>query len=715
MKLTKIEMKNFFRFGNNEQSLDLSGSGLVSIQAKNGAGKTSIIEAILFALYGKTRAASIDMIVNRYTKKNCKVSLTLEDGENEYKIIRYRNHDLNKNNVYLFKNNNDISGHTVSETNNFILELIKIPYIGFINSTVFSSENYSGFLKSKNSDRLVIFENLLSLKEVTLFYTEAKKIIKELNEKLTEEKIKETSIKSEINTINSTIETYSNNAKTKLLELKSNKDRLKKEIEELNKLIENYSSIDIELEKKNISNNYIKEELTNRINKLESDKSSFLIIEPAEEIRIVNEYKDINFEENRIKELKYKEDLETIKNRENGYNISNEKIKSLSQEQSSLEKEFAINNSKIVELTTRIDKLKSSVCPFCGQHLNSEQSLVELENANKQIKELSEKNKEISEKKEEVDRQIEEERENYNWLLGDYNRLKEKLDKNFIPNSDLIEEKYNNAVNKIKEIAEVKKANSIKIEEINLEINNLKTKLENLIISKFTEEELNNISNKINQINSDISAKEIELAGIDGIVKTIYDKKYVESLKENISVKEKDLISVSEILNDLSNKIKHYEFLTECFGNGSSGFKKYFIGEMIELFNEKINQYLPFLFDEKFEIKFDKDLIDTLTMDDMEIDYSTLSQGQRKRAELAISFALFDVARVYFKNDNKLLFLDELDDGLDSFGVKAMINILKGFDKQLKIFVISHNQVTAEEITDVIKISKDENGFSLIK
>ena len=154
--------------------------------------------------------------------------------------------------------------------------------------------------------------------------------------------------------------------------------------------------------------------------------------------------------------------------------------------------------------------------------------------------------------------------------------------------------------------------------------------------------------------------------------------------------------------------------MQECFSNKSSGFKKQFIGELIDVFNEKINQYLPFFFEENVKINFDKDLNETITMDDFDVSFSSFSQGQRQRAELSISFALFDVARIFFSNDNKLLILDEVDKGLDKFGIKAMINLLNGFDKQLRIFVVSHNPLLTDEIDDKIKIEKDSNGFSII-
>ena len=77
-------------------------------------------------------------------------------------------------------------------------------YVAFTNSAVFSSELYSAFLANKVSERLVIFENILSLKEITAFYTETKKIIKELDKSKSETVIKLKSVEAEINAIKNT-------------------------------------------------------------------------------------------------------------------------------------------------------------------------------------------------------------------------------------------------------------------------------------------------------------------------------------------------------------------------------------------------------------------------------------------------------------------------------------------------------------------------------
>jgi DNA repair exonuclease SbcCD ATPase subunit len=715
MIIKKITLKNFYRYGPNEQTLDLTGTGINGIVGPNGYGKsTCIVDSLCFAFYGKYRCDSIDEVVNRYTGKDCKVGVEFEQDGKSYKILRYRKHTTHNNNIYIFENDNDISGHTASETNNKIIDIIKMPYIAFINSSVFSSELYSAFLANKVSERLVVFENILSLKEINLFYTKIKEILKDLYSKKEELETKKVANESEKKAIDNSVETYSNNARTKLLEMKSRKDAAKNNIIELNEKIKELNTIDIVEEKAKLSNNSLKEEYLKNLSKVKNLKNNLSVEHNSEDLIIIDKYKNINFEENRLKELKYKEDLETIKARENGYNISFERLNSLRTEYASLVSKNKENERKLISLDEKIAKLAEATCPFCGQHLTSEKAEDEKKKAEKEFSELKEELDENKKKIESLDTQIKEENENYNYLLGDANRLKEKLNKDFIPNSDLVFEQYNNALKKYNEIEELKKKNSIRYNELIKEEEELNNKIKNIKTTNYTESELNSIFDKINSYKQSISENEKEIASIDGQVSTVYDKKYVEELKAQSEEKNKEIIKIEEKIKLSDDDILHYEYLADCFSNKSGGFKKYFIGEMIDVFNTKINQYLPFFFEEDVKIKFDKNLDDTITMDGFEIGFSSFSQGQRQRAELAINFALFDVARIFFSNDNKLLILDEMDKGLDKFGIKAMVNLLKGFDKQLKIFIVSHNPLMDEEIDTKIKISRDANGFSVL-
>jgi len=715
MIIKNITLKNFYRYGPNEQILDLTGTGITGVVGPNGFGKsTCIVDSLCFAFYGKYRCPSIDDVVNRYIGKDCKVGVEFESDGKAYKVIRYRKHSTHNNNIYIFENDKDISGHTAAETNAKIIDIIKMPYIAFTNSSVFSSELYSAFLANKVSDRLTVFENILSLKEITLFYTEIKSILKDLNEKKDEIETNKIATEREKETLNSNIEMYSNNARSKLLEMKRQKDAAKKDIEVANAKIEELSIINIDEEKAKLSNNSLKEEYDKNLIRISSEIERLTVKENPEDLLIVEKYKDLDFEDNKNKELKYKEDLETIKARENGYTLSLEKINSLKNEYESLKNKHILDNKKFNDLSENLIKLKQATCPYCGQHLTSEKAELEKEKTKKQLHELGDEIKDDMNTLERLEKEIDEENENYSWLIKDANRIKNSLNKNFIPNTELVFEQFNNALKRINEVEKLRIQNDIKYNSLKSEYEEIQKKIENLKITNYTKEELESISDKINEYKSEIDKNEKIIATIDGQVSSVYDKAYVDDLKAQVETKQKEVEKIIEELEGYNDDIKHYEFLADCFSNKAGGFKKYFIGEMIDVFNTKINQYLPFFFEEDVKITFDKNLNETIKMDDFEVGFSSFSQGQRQRAELAINFALFDVARIFFSNDNKLLILDEMDKGLDKFGIKAMINLLKGFDKQLKIFIVSHNPLMDEEIDTKIKISRDTNGFSIL-
>ena len=715
MIIKNITLKNFYRYGPNEQTLDLTGTGITGVVGPNGFGKsTCIVDSLCFAFYGKYRCPSIDDVVNRYIGKDCKVGVEFESDGKIYKVLRYRKHSTHNNNVYIFENDKDISGHTAAETNAKIIDIIKMPYIAFTNSSVFSSELYSAFLANKVSDRLTVFENILSLKEITLFYTEIKSILKDLNEKKDEIETNKIATEREKETLNSNIEMYSNNARSKLLEMKRQKDAAKKDIEVANAKIEELSIINIDEEKAKLSNNSLKEEYDKNLIRINNEIEKLTVKENPEDLLIVEKYKNLDFEDNKNKELKYKEDLETIKTRENGYTLSLEKINSLKNEYESLKNKHILDNKKFNDLSENLIKLKQATCPYCGQHLTTEKAELEKEKTKKQLHELGDEIKEDMNTLERLEKEIDEENENYSWLIKDANRIKNSLNKNFIPNTELVFEQFNNALKRINEVEKLRIQNDIKYNSLKSEYEEIQKKIENLKITNYTKEELESISDKINEYKSEIDKNEKIIATIDGQVSSVYDKAYVDDLKAQVETKQKEVEKIIEELEGYNDDIKHYEFLADCFSNKAGGFKKYFIGEMIDVFNTKINQYLPFFFEEDVKITFDKNLNETIKMDDFEVGFSSFSQGQRQRAELAINFALFDVARIFFSNDNKLLILDEMDKGLDKFGIKAMVNLLKGFDKQLKIFIVSHNPLMDEEIDTKIKISRDTNGFSIL-
>lgn len=126
MKFEALSINNFGAIG--ECTLNLNDQGLVLIQGdnkddssatSNGAGKSTILDAICWALYNTTaRGDTGDKVVNRTAGGDCCVSVVVSDATHRWSISRYRKHKTNKNRVIVTQIDNatgtlvDLTGGT---------------------------------------------------------------------------------------------------------------------------------------------------------------------------------------------------------------------------------------------------------------------------------------------------------------------------------------------------------------------------------------------------------------------------------------------------------------------------------------------------------------------------------------------------------------------------------------------------------------------------
>lgn len=261
----------------------------------------------------------------------------------------------------------------------------------------------------------------------------------------------------------------------------------------------------------------------------------------------------------------------------------------------------------------------------------------------------------------------------------------------------------------------------LRVEETNRkikeEITRIDTELSEVNYTpKYSDEFLLDIRSKIEELDKEIKKCQTLISEVDGKVSSVYDKSFIDSQKEKAGKISKELDAVIADENILKEDDLYYSYLMNCFSNKENSFKKFFIGQMIDTFNEKINQYLPFFFEEDVSIIFDKELECKITIDKDVVSIKSFSAGQKTRADLAVAFALFNLSRIFFSNESNLLIVDEiLDTNIDTFGIESALTIVEGFGYDTSVFVVSHNQEIKDKIKEKVEIVRDENKFSLIR
>ena len=343
MRLLKLTIQNFMSIRYAE--VNLANQGLVLLQGvnqdspafdSNGAGKSSIFEALTYVLFEKTiRGLAGKEVVNREVGKNMVLYLDLEgDDGKKYRIARYRNHREHKNNTYIYQNGVNITPKSSKDCNTFIEKLFQLDYMTFVNSILFGQGLIKTFSVASDSEKKAILEKMLNLD----IYSRCQDVAKA---KLKQEK-------SVLDEINSEVLKQ----KTLLEEIESNLEQLKKAEEEETKRIES------ELKTLNQELKDTQEELE----KHNSDTS-----EQEQQLKVLTSGKE-----------KLEQKLEKYKEYEKYKNELEGKIYILN-------KEIEGANREIERLRKEYKKIKKGIgknCPVCGQEIKEnvmEESLKHIE------------------------------------------------------------------------------------------------------------------------------------------------------------------------------------------------------------------------------------------------------------------------------------------------------------------------------------------------
>lgn len=269
LKFKSLEIRNFLAIGNQTQTVYLDGQGTVTISGENrdipgnssnGAGKTTIINALCYALYNKAfDQISLQRLVNSTNSiKNTQMEVRLFFSKDncEYEIYRARGEGYS---IELKRNGEDITpGKGVIECDNLIEDIIGMSYDLFVKTIIFSG-NSPAFLQLPIALQRKTIEELFN---ITMLSEKAQKLKDNIRENEQDIKIGEIIIKQQQASIN----LHERQVLEAEARVKNWFTQREKQINEINETLSLISEID-----------FVKEqELHNKRFKLESEKTSLV-------------------------------------------------------------------------------------------------------------------------------------------------------------------------------------------------------------------------------------------------------------------------------------------------------------------------------------------------------------------------------------------------------------------------------------------------------
>jgi DNA repair exonuclease SbcCD ATPase subunit len=162
----KIRFKNFLSTGNFFTEIDLNKTSSTLIIGENGAGKSTILDALSFVLFSKPfRKINKPQLVNSITRKDAVVEIEFNIGDDEYKIVR----GLRPNLFEVYKNDFMLNQSAEMRDYQEILEknILKVNHKSFCQVVILGSATFQPFMQLPTGQRREIIEDLLDLQIFT--------------------------------------------------------------------------------------------------------------------------------------------------------------------------------------------------------------------------------------------------------------------------------------------------------------------------------------------------------------------------------------------------------------------------------------------------------------------------------------------------------------------------------------------------------------------
>ncbi len=179
----KLELQNFLAY-RSQQSVDLSGLHLACLAGTNGAGKSALLDAMTWAIWGKARAQRDDELIHG-DETEMMVQLEFSQEGLLYRVSRYRSRTgRGRSELQLEIRDGDqwrnISESTIRATQEKIIRLLRLDYATFINSAFLMQGRADEFTNKTPGERKVILSEILGLNQWAKYEERARQRLREI-------------------------------------------------------------------------------------------------------------------------------------------------------------------------------------------------------------------------------------------------------------------------------------------------------------------------------------------------------------------------------------------------------------------------------------------------------------------------------------------------------------------------------------------------------
>ena len=387
----KISWKNFLSTGNHKTEIDFTESKTNLIVGVNGAGKSTILDALCFSLFGRGfRKVNKSQLINSINDKDCLVEVEFDISNHKWKVIR----GIKPNIFEVYKDGNILNQlYSAAEQQKWLeTNLLKMNYKSFTQIVILGSSTFVPFMELSTANRREVIEDLLDLKIFSSMNAVLKSKMRQIKDDIKVLDLKKQSLSDKIEMQQNFIEELENRGKENIKqkeekiddlwklekELSEKSENLAYEVDDLNKEIIKYSESSSKLRKLGMLKGKISQKIKNITDEHKFFSDNTVCPTCTQDIDEKFRLNRIESAKNKAKELQSGyEDLEkAISEEEEREDI----FKNITKEIGKITNEISKNNTRISTYQKQIRDLQYEIQKITNQ----------LENKNIEHKKLDE-------------------------------------------------------------------------------------------------------------------------------------------------------------------------------------------------------------------------------------------------------------------------------------------------------------------------------------